>query len=166
MSKFIAVFFLLMLSAAQAVAQSGDIEQVFEVSATQTWTDTGIDLKAGDSVKISATATPVSGAQACDPKGEGPASADLPLSSAAAGALIAKLHAASTPVLVGASGDLHIIEASHLFLGINASGTPPCQGGFSVKVEVTVATSATSSTTTPSTTTSSAAAQDQTRGQQ
>ena len=66
MSKFLAVFFALMLLIVQAGAQSaaGDIEQVFEVSATQTWTDTGIDLKAGDSARISATAIPVSGAGA------------------------------------------------------------------------------------------------------
>src|SRR5262249_11482178 len=99
MPKFSAVLFVLMLAAAMAGAQSGDIEQVFEVSATQTWTYTGIDLKAGDSVKISATATPVSAGQACDPKGVGTASADSPLSTAAAGALIAKLHANASPTL-------------------------------------------------------------------
>jgi hypothetical protein len=77
---------------------------VFELSASQTWTDTGIDLKTGDTVKISASPMPVSGGQACDPKGEG------------------------APLLVGAGSDLHITEVSHLFWGINASGTPPCLG--------------------------------------
>jgi hypothetical protein len=61
----------------------------------------------------------------------------LPLSAAPAGALIARLHQqGAAPVLVGASTELRITEPSHLFLGMNISGTPPgtCQGGFAVKV--------------------------------
>ncbi len=162
MSKLPVVLCVLsMFSAARVEAQStgGDIEQVFEVSASQTWTDTGIDLKTGDTVKISASATPVSGGQACDPKGEGSASSTAPLPGAAAGGLIAKLHPNGSPVVVGASSDLHITEASHLFLGINASGTPPCQGGFSVKVEVASSAPAAAAD-------GSAANNEQTRGQQ
>src|ERR1017187_4769486 len=63
--------------------------------------------------------------------------ADLPLPSAPVGALIARLHAhGSAPVLVGASREFHIAEPSHLMLGMNMSGTPPCQVGISVKVHV------------------------------
>jgi hypothetical protein len=166
MSKFLAVLLMLsMFPAARVGAQatSSDTEQVFEVAASQTWTDTGIDLKTGDAVKISALATPVTGGQACDPKGEGAASSGAPLPGAAAGGLIAKLHPTGSPVVVGAGSDLHITEVSHLFLGINASGTPPCQGGFSVKVEVT------SSAPTAATAAEGSAAnnqQQQTRGQQ
>lgn len=166
MSKSLGVFFTMVFVVAQAVGQSGDIEQVFEVSATQTWTDTGIDLKAGDSVKISATAVPVTSGQACDPKGLGAPSSSLPLSSAASGALIAKLHDKTTPLLVGASGTLPIIDASHLFLGINASGTFPCQGGFSVTIEVSSKNAAASPSTSPSSSASSGATDEEARGKQ
>jgi hypothetical protein len=165
MSKLLAVLWLLsMFSGARVEGQAtgGDIEQVFEVSASQTWTDTGIDLKTGDAVKISASATPVAGGQACNPKGEGAASSAAPLPAAAAGALIAKLHSNGSPVVVGSGNDLHITEVSHLFLGINASGTPPCQGGFSVKVEVTSSAPAAAAAADGS----AANNQQQTRGQQ
>lgn len=168
MSKFIAAFISLLMMGAQSLGQSasGDIEQVFEVSTAQTWTDTGLDLKAGDSLKISATGVAAAGGQACDPKGQGAASVDLPLPSAAPAALIARLQANAAPVLVGASSDLHISEASHLFLGINASGTPPCQGGFLVKVEITSSSSSPSATATPAATTTNTTPEQQTRGQQ
>jgi hypothetical protein len=53
------------------------------------------------------------------------------------GALIAKLQADASPILVGARTDLHIDKTSHMFLGMNLSGTPACQGGFEVKVQTT-----------------------------
>ncbi len=114
---------------------SSDQEQTFQVLTTEPWTDTGLDLQTGDVVKISATAMTASTGQPCDPKGAGTGSADLPLPGSATGALIARLHAQSTPVFVGASGELHATDASHLFLGMNVTGTPSCQGGFTVKVE-------------------------------
>jgi hypothetical protein len=134
MSKFLlslcaAAFTLLSIL---VVAQS---TQEFQVSPSQAWTDTGLDLQAGEAVKISATASG-SGASACDPKGSTAApGGQLPLPSAPAGALIARLHQQGTPVLVGAGTDLNIQESSHLFLGLNESGTASCQGTISVKVE-------------------------------
>jgi hypothetical protein len=126
-----------------------------QVSATQPWTDSGLDLQAGDVVQISTTASPGSqsgsGMQACDGKGVAAASGQmsaLPLPSAPAGALLARLHASgTTPVFVGASNELHITDRSHLMLGMNLSGNPVCQGGLAVTLHVvsagTVANSAT-----------------------
>jgi hypothetical protein len=119
-------------------------EFVVQVSPAQPWTDAGLDLQSGDALELSATGSsdqqPASGATVCDPKGVtaiGGQTADLPLPSALVGALIARLHAhGSAPVLVGASREFHIAEPSHLMLGMNMSGTPPCQGGISVKVHV------------------------------
>jgi hypothetical protein len=133
-------------------------ELTFQVSAAQSWTDTGIDLQSGDVVKITATADPSSGTPACDPKGvPGAASTnDLPLPSGAPGALIAKLQVQGTaPVLVGASNELHIQQVSHLFLSMNAAGTPPCQGALSVKVEKVAAAASAAAVT-----------EQKTRGQQ
>ncbi len=159
MSKlWILLFVLPSISFTCAAAQSAPKEQLtFQVSAAQSWVDTGIDLQSGDVVKIIAAPDPPSGTPACDPKGvAGAASTSaLPLASAAPGALIAKLHAQAAPVLVGAGSDLHIEEASHLFLAMNAAGSPPCPGALSVKVEKVAAASATAATT-----------QQKTRGEQ
>lgn len=119
-----------------ASAQSSDTQELtFQVSPASPWTDTGLDLKPGDAVKISAAA---SSAGTCDPNGITGAAQDsgLPLPTAAAGALIAKLHSqGAVPILIGASNELKIDGSSHLFLGMNVAGTSPCQGGFSVKVQ-------------------------------
>jgi len=118
-----------------------------QVSTAQAWTDSGLDLQSGEALELSATASSdqpaASGAPVCDPKGvTAPASqaTALPLPSAPAGALIARLHAhGAAPVLVGGSREFHIAEPSHLMLGMNFSGTPLCQGTLAVTVRVTPA---------------------------
>lgn len=140
----------LLLSASRLTSQSAGIAQdfTFQVSASQGWTDTGLDLQPGDTVRISssaasslAAANTRSAAPPCDPaglSGSVPPSA-LPLPNEAPGALIAKLHAhGAVPVLVGNARELHVEEASHLFLGMNASAAV-CQGELTVRVEKTAA---------------------------
>ena len=146
-----------MAALVSAQSSQGGLEQTFQISA-QGWTDTGLDLKVGDAVKIAASSASTAGGQPCDPKGNGTASSDLPLPSSPAGALIARLSAAGTPVFVGASGDLSIDKPSHLFLGVNASEALACQGGFSVNVQVSSNSSAAPA--------AGSAAQQQSRGQQ
>ena len=129
---------------AQATSTTQDL--TFQISAAQPWTDTGLDVQSGDELEISATAAAssvpdrhaVPGAPVCDPggvKGSGAPAADLPLPAAPEGALLARLHAqGASPLLVGATTQLHIAESAHLFLGMNVAGTPPCQGSLTVKV--------------------------------
>ena len=108
----------------------------FNISTTQSWTDTAVDLQAGDVVSITASAA----AGGCDPAGaSGFSGQNLPLAAALPGALIARLQNSGAMTLVGASQQLRVPQAGHLFLGINASGTPPCQGSFAVKVHITSA---------------------------
>src|SRR5438270_9844261 len=106
------LWILLLIAPSFVCAQSTPKEELtFQVSAAQSWSDTGIDLQPGDVVKITATADASSGTPACDPKGVAGAAStsDLPLSSAAPGALIAKLQAqGAVPVLVGASNEIRI----------------------------------------------------------
>jgi hypothetical protein len=108
----------------------------FTVSTTQAWTDTGIDLHAGDVVAISAT--PNNGSS-CDPAGVASSggSSSLPVASALPGALMARLQENGAPALVGASQHLRVAQAGHLFLGTNNDTTPACQGSFAVKVHIT-----------------------------
>ena len=107
----------------------------FTISTSQSWTDTGVELRSGDWVGITATA----GSGGCDPAGVsmGASAPNLPLSTALAGALIARLQEAGSPTLVGNTQRLHVPQDGHLFLGVNASGAPPCQGSYVVKVHIT-----------------------------
>jgi LssY-like putative type I secretion system component LssY len=127
-------FFLVGLLAVlqvQAAAQPAPRDYSLTVSTAQPWTDTGIDLQSGDSLKITATA------EGCDPQGVSSATAsNLPIASAIPGALIAKLQARGTAILVGSIRDIHVAYSGRLFLGVNSSGNPPCEGGFSVKVHL------------------------------
>jgi len=161
---------------AQAISNTPD--STFQIFPAPPWTDTGLDLQSGDVLEISADAAAASasvaqaeaGAPACDPKGvsgNAAQAADLPLPSAPSGALIARLFAhGAAPFLIGASKQLHIAQPSHLFLGMNTAGTPPCQGGFAVKVH-RVPADATATSATPATSSiGTAEGQQTTRGTQ
>jgi LssY-like putative type I secretion system component LssY len=107
----------------------------FTVSTTQLWTDTGVELQAGDVLEITA-----GGTQKCDPLGVSSASAQgLPVASALPGALIAKLQAQGSPVLIGSSKEVKADAPGHLFLGVNTGDKPPCKGSFAVSVHRQVA---------------------------
>jgi hypothetical protein len=153
----------LLLCAVYAQAQTTSAAQkaTFQVSVTSAWTDTGMDLQSGDAVEISSSAS-AEGSPACDPKGVSSPSANLPLPTAPAGALIARLHAqGAVPLLVGAGTELKIEESSHLFLGMNMAGAAPCQGSLTVKVRKTPA-----GTSTTSVGSSTSEPQSKTRGEQ
>ncbi|HYM07025.1 MAG TPA: LssY C-terminal domain-containing protein [Terriglobales bacterium] len=125
------VFAVPAVSAQFQVATAGR-DYSFTISTAQPWTDTGVDLQAGDVVQIHATS-----ADSCDPAGvSGASSAGLPVVSAPAGALIARLQAQAAPVLIGSGKQLAAEGPGHLFLGVNASGAPPCSGSFAVKVHI------------------------------
>lgn len=141
-----ALFFLALAVVVPVRAQTGSNsrEQTFQVSASPAWTDTGLNLQPGDTVTIAAVPAPStssdSGAKRCDPAGLSDSSTNptgLPVPEAGPGALIAKLQSDASPVLIGARTDLHIDKTSHMFLGMNLSGTPACKGGFEVKVQTT-----------------------------
>ncbi len=128
--------FLLITIAAPLSAQ----DYKFTISTAQPWTDTGVDLPPGSIVAISASSNHPSGANGCDPAGVSAATTpSLPVPNALPGALIARVQENGTPATVGASKELQVPEAGHLFLGINADGAPPCQGSFAVKVHITPA---------------------------
>ncbi len=125
---------------AQSAANPQDI--TVQVSPSKQWIDSGLDLKSGDALKISAQAAAGSGSP-CNPAGLSGTAADsaaLPLPTAPEGALIARLHEeGSIPVLIGAERDLTVDKDSHLYLEMNVSGKPPCQGDISVKIHWTSA---------------------------
>jgi hypothetical protein len=148
--KFAFAFVALLLCASPFWSQSTSNPQdfTFQVSAAQAWTDTSLDLQPGDVIKIAVVSSPTSGGgSGCDQAAHAQA-ADLPLPSAHEGALIARLHAqGAEPLLVEDGTELHIKEASHLYLGINMASTSACAGSFSVSVhKVLTGSSATAAT--------------------
>jgi len=115
----------------------------FTISGTQTWTDTGVDLAAGDVVSVT---TETKTGSTCDFKGSSaaPGGDKLPLASAASGALIAKTTEQGSPEFIGASGNVRAAEAGHLFLGVNEAAASNCV--FKVKANVVHAQNAASAT--------------------
>ena len=136
-------FFLIVLAAiSELSAQSGSSPRqlTFHVSASA-WTDTGVNLQAGDAVMISvvSSGSPQNSPQRCDPAGSTDSSgntAGLPVPDAHAGALIARLEVDAPAILIRAQRELNIDKTSHLFLGMNGPNAPGCQDGFEVKVQV------------------------------
>ena len=111
---------------AQTTTPPAGNDYSFNVSTTQPWTDTGVDLQTGDVLNITA-----SGAQSCDPQGvTGASTQSLPVATALPGALIAKLQAQGTPVLIGSSKEVNVDAPGHLFLGINARRQAALQGNL------------------------------------
>ena len=137
------IVFILLCSSLAAVGQTAPASPAqysFTISASQPWTDTGVDLSLGDTLTFTAEAK--TGADAsCVPQGSpSPSSDKLPLSDAPAGALIAKMSESAAPALVGSGRDLHSDAAGHLFLGLNLPGlnqaaTSDC--AFAVKLSIT-----------------------------
>jgi LssY C-terminus len=104
------------------------------VSASSAWTDTKLDVQAGQTLNITATA----GKGACDPQGKSGAAADkLPVAGATTGALIGKLSSSDNqPFVVGATQQINVQQAGHLYLAANDGSKPVCQGDFQVAVQV------------------------------
>jgi hypothetical protein len=138
-----ASFVCLLQSGAQTTSSTQDFSfQVLppqvstpQSSTMQAWMDTGLDLRTGDVLEISAS--PAAGTHGCDPKGVATSRTEtstLPLATAPVGALLARLHAqGALPLLVGAGTTINVEESAHLYLGLNAN-SPICQGTVTVKV--------------------------------
>ena len=131
-SALLVGLFAVPATAAQFQVATAGRDYSFTISTGQPWTDTGVDLQTGDVLQFHATSS-----ESCDPAGvTGAAGAGLPVVSAPAGALIARLQADGVPVLIGSGKQVKAEEPGHLFLGVNASGAPPCSGSFVVKIHI------------------------------
>ena len=113
-----------------------------DIKADQLWTDTGIDLKPGDDVTITATGTlQFDGAKTSGPDGMQRGWMDLimqfPVTNSGRGALIGRFgdNPAARAFLVGAHTERNVPVASRLFLGINEMANMPGTGSFHVTIE-------------------------------
>ena len=126
----------------------GRRELTIDVPGNSQGTDTGIDLRAGDRVTLSATGTVIAGqrAGAVSPNGrQGGASSIIgnpryPFPSAGAGALIGVLRTTggqqSQPFLVGAQMTFTAPADGRLYLLINDDNYSDNGGSFSVRIQV------------------------------
>ena len=118
-----------------APASKPPIESKLTVPSSQRWTDTQLDVHLGDVLQVRATA----GKGGCSPEGvKNAAHGPLPVSTALPGALIAKIED-GTPFPIGSSQNLNIDQQGRLFLGMNVSAQPPCNGDIAVELQLTPA---------------------------
>ena len=132
---------MLAATALQVSAQSPSPKEL-DVSGASPWTDTGIDLKAGDSVKLSATGTlRFAGAKDNGPEGLARGWLDLvrvlPVNEAGRGALVGRVGSsdAARPFLIGPRANIKAPVDGRLFLGINAAANNQPEGSFHVSIE-------------------------------
>jgi len=131
--------FYLQAQSAQPTPQDINVQ----ISTVQVWTDTGIDFKEGDTLEITPATSPEMPCAATGKVSSSTQDVNLPLPSAPAGSLIARLNPQTESIFaVGKVTKLTVQEPSHLFLGWNVSKVPACQATASVKVRRTPASSA------------------------
>lgn len=126
---------------------SGQTREIV-VSPGNGWVDSGVELKAGDTVRVTATGELqyANAKQANGPEGLPRGFTDMlramPLNDAGRGALIGRIGTseAARPFLLGVNGSHEAQVAGELFLGVNQSGQDEASGSFHVKVERTAAT--------------------------
>jgi hypothetical protein len=113
-----------------------------DVNASQVWTDSGIDLKAGDTITVTATGTLQFAGKPSGPEGLPRGWMDLvtqlPLNEAGKGALLGRIadNPAARPFLVGPRTQHTAPVAGRLYLGINempALGTG--EGSYHVTIQ-------------------------------
>lgn len=125
--------------AAPAPAQ----KKTITLDGKDTWVDTGIDVNAGDLVRITAEGSLkyADARQEATPEGLRRGWMDLvramPLNDAGRGALIGRVGqgAAARPFFVGARRESRMTVSGRLFLGINQNSSPS-SGQYSVVVEI------------------------------
>ncbi|HMF78181.1 MAG TPA: LssY C-terminal domain-containing protein [Bryobacteraceae bacterium] len=135
---------LLLWIAAASVLFGSDKKEI-DVSASQEWIDTGVDLKAGDRINIKATGTVQydDGARSTGPEGLARGWMDLimqfPVNAAGRGALVARVgdSGAARAFLVGVATTKTVPIAGRLFLGINQMPAVPGEGAYHVAIERT-----------------------------
>lgn len=128
---------------ASAFAVCGQTARTFDITGANPWTDTGIELKPGDTVKITATGQlQYIGAKPSEPGGLDRSWTDLirqlPVNDAGRGTLIGRIgdSAAARAFFAGARTEHKAAIAGRLFLGINQAATDQPEGSYHVTVEV------------------------------
>ncbi len=144
---------LLVSSAPLCVASNANAKSLnVTVSGSPQWTDTGMDVQAGDKLHITAQGT-VSMGNNTGVTADGATRGwtdtlrALMVPSAGRGALVGRVgnSDAATPFLIGADGTVNAPISGRLYLGINADSMQSPQGSFKVHIDRTASSAATAS---------------------
>ncbi|NWG14852.1 MAG: LssY C-terminal domain-containing protein [Acidobacteria bacterium] len=128
-------------------SQEGEQEQKqktgYEVSGDKQWLDTGLDIKAGDTLRFTASGTlKYPGAKETGPDGLARNWWDLlrtlPLNDAKRGALLGRIgdSRSSRPFLIGTGRESKAITSGRLYLGVNQTQKDKSWGAYQVLVEI------------------------------
>ena len=136
-------------------AANADTPTSVDVPANKDWTDTGIDLRRGDSIVLTAEGTvqlPAQGrgaeAKSVGPAGQPRGFRDLiktyPLNTAGFGALLGRIGSsdAAEPFLIGARKEMQVMRAGRLFVGPNAGKNDQLTGSYQLTISFTTRGSA------------------------
>jgi LssY C-terminus len=132
----------------QEAVTAGKQTKDFDFSGSQKWLDTGLDVKAGDSLAITATGTlQYPSYKQSGPEGLSRGWRDLmrifPLSNSNHGALIGRIGAEpAQPFLIGPKHESRAFTSGRLFLGLNQTDSEHPDGTLHVHVEITPGASA------------------------
>jgi LssY C-terminus len=126
-----------------ALAQTPrELAKELDVAPSDQWIDTGVDLRAGDSLQFTTTGSLDLGAgKSAGPQGAQRGFRDLiksyPVNEAGLGALIGRIGSsdAAVPFLIGSGRQMQVPRAGRLFLSINKTSSDNPDGSFHVKVE-------------------------------
>jgi hypothetical protein len=133
-------FAILML--AYSLVRAADIKEI-EVTGARLWTDTGIDVEAGEILKVEVEGRMDYAGLETGPDGLDRTWRDLmkkfPLNDAPRGALIGRVgdSAATRPFLIGTRAERTAHIRGRLYLGINAAGSDATRGIYRVKLQCT-----------------------------
>lgn len=114
-------------------------KRTVRVIGTQRWTDSGITLRAGDSVTIAATGNmtlSTNGSDSSTPEGSSRRAPDAPVLNQGAGGLIANIDNYG-PIFIGANHTFSAPVSGRLYFGVNDDHIADNRGEYSVNVSVT-----------------------------
>lgn len=132
------------------------VYQELSISGDKSWTDSGIDLRPGDRVTITAKgALEYLGGGQSGPEGLPRTFKDLlrilPINQAGRGALIGRIGNAETaqPFVVGAKHEITVRRPGRLFIGINQPPDDWASGSFTVDIELLASPNSSASAAAP-----------------
>jgi Ca2+-binding EF-hand superfamily protein len=114
------------------------LHRELQVPSTQSWTDTGIDVRAGDVIRINADGTIQLSDNPNDranPAGANRRAPNAPVLDAPAGGLLVRVGN-SAPMFVGTNGSPTAPVSGRLYLGVNDDHLPDNAGQFRVTIDV------------------------------
>ncbi len=128
---------------ASTVATAPAGAKQLDVNASSQWTDSGIDVVPGDKVTITSQGALTILGASVTPDGMSRSWSDvirsLPVNSAGAGALIARIgnNPAVVPFLIGAKKEFTVSRPGRLFLGVNHGANESFEGAFKTSIQIT-----------------------------